>query len=88
MAASTFSEQMTAFRAQLLLADPVARYNHIGINRAFPRVLLSPDSLLPQTARYPLKDIRRLYQAATKVSRTLASESASDRAFGVYSCHV
>lgn len=66
MAASTFSEQMTAFRAQLLLADPVARYNLIGINRAFPRVLLSPDSLLPQTARYPLKDIRRLYQAAQK----------------------
>ncbi|OOF23153.1 histidine kinase [Salinivibrio sp. IB872] len=65
-AASSFSEQMTAFRAQLLLADPVARYNLIGINRAFPKVLLSPDSLLPQTANYPLKDIRRLYQAAQK----------------------
>jgi hypothetical protein len=49
-AASSFSEQMTAFRAQLLLAEPVARYNLIGINRAFPKVLLSPDSLLPQTA--------------------------------------
>jgi Domain of unknown function (DUF3404). len=66
VAASTFSEQMTAFRAQLLLADPIARYNLIGINRAFPRVLLSPESLLPQSAQYPLKDIRRLYQAAQK----------------------
>ncbi|MCG6442118.1 DUF3404 domain-containing protein, partial [Vibrio parahaemolyticus] len=37
-------------------------YDIRDLQSSFPTKLLSPDSMLPQTANYPLKDIQQLYQ--------------------------
>ncbi|WP_428822129.1 DUF3404 domain-containing protein [Enterovibrio baiacu] len=66
MAEASFPEQLNAFRASLLEENPVASYELNAIHSEYPKALLVPDSLLPQSASYPLKDLKRLYQASEK----------------------
>lgn len=41
-----------------------ASFDMREISRDYPAVLLTPESLLPQTANYPLKDLQQLYHLA------------------------
>lgn len=59
-----FPEQLSAFRAALLAERPNATYALNAIYSEYPKALLVPDSLLPQSADYPLKDLKRLYMAS------------------------
>ncbi|NLS13343.1 DUF3404 domain-containing protein [Vibrio sp. SM6] len=40
------------------------QYDIRDLQVTYPTSLLAPESLLPQTAKYPLKDVQRLYQLA------------------------
>lgn len=60
----SFPEQLSAFRSSLLAEPPIATYALNAIHSEYPKALLIPDSLLPQSANYPLKDLKRLYQAS------------------------
>ncbi|EKO3660180.1 DUF3404 domain-containing protein [Vibrio metschnikovii] len=46
-------------------------YDIRTIQKEYPTRLLTPDSMLPQTASYPLKDIQLLYQLAQNCSGNL-----------------
>ncbi|WP_028022621.1 ATP-binding protein [Enterovibrio calviensis] len=66
LASGSFSEQLSAFRSSLLAEPPMATYALNSIHSEYPKPLLVPDSLLPQSSQYPLKDLKRLYQASEK----------------------
>ncbi|MDD1792277.1 sensor histidine kinase [Enterovibrio sp. ZSDZ42] len=66
LANGSFSEQLSAFRLSLLSEPPMATYALNSIHSEYPKPLLVPDSLLPQSAHYPLKDLKRLYQSSEK----------------------
>ncbi|WWE61905.1 sensor histidine kinase [Parasalinivibrio latis] len=63
---SKFPDQLLSFKASLLNEHAHVTYNIDEIHNRYPKPLLSEESLLPQTSIYPLKDIRRLYQAGEK----------------------
>lgn len=66
LAAVSFPEQFNAFRGELLAEQPVDTYALNAIHSEYPKPLLTIESLLPQSANYPLKDLKRLYQSAQK----------------------
>ncbi|CZF82004.1 Sensor protein PfeS [Grimontia celer] len=63
---ASFPEQLSAFRLSLLAERPIATYALNAIHSEYPKALLVPDSLLPQSSNYPLKDLKRLYQSSEK----------------------
>ncbi|SKA60162.1 DUF3404 domain-containing protein [Enterovibrio nigricans] len=63
---ASFPEQLNKFRSSLLHEKPIAEYSLNAIHSEYPKALLISDSLLPQSTKYPLKDLKRLYQAAQK----------------------
>lgn len=63
--AATLPERIDQFKTSFDSAKAVAVYDLRVIQTDFPTSLLSPNSLLPQTANYPLKDMQRLYKLAT-----------------------
>lgn len=65
-ASGFFPEQLNAFSTSLFEQPPSASYVLNSINNDFPQPLLLDDNLLPQSIHYPLKDLKRLYQASKK----------------------
>ncbi|MEZ8140400.1 MULTISPECIES: DUF3404 domain-containing protein [Enterovibrio] len=66
LANGSFPEQLGAFRSSLLLERPAAAYTLNAVHSEYPKPLLVAGSLLPQSVNYPLKDLKRLYQASEK----------------------
>ncbi|KLV03324.1 histidine kinase [Photobacterium aquae] len=62
--AENLPERLSAVRAELLASEPVATYDFRQLQSQFPTPLLIPTTLLPQSAKYPLKSLRRLYQGS------------------------
>jgi len=62
--AESLPERIDAFRAMFDNARAVASYDTRIIQSDFPTKLLTPESMLPQTADYPLRDVQRLYSLA------------------------
>lgn len=60
----TLSDRIDAVRSELLNSEPLATYDFRQLQSRFPNPLLLPSSLLPQSAAYPLKSLRRLYANA------------------------
>lgn len=63
--AATLPERINEFKNLFDDSKAVGIYDLRVIQTDFPTSLLSPDSLLPQTSKYPLQDMQRLYTLAT-----------------------
>lgn len=63
---NSFPDKLDAFNDTLYKITPSASYVLNSINNEFPKALLVNENLLPQTAHYPLKDLKRLYSAMKK----------------------
>ena len=57
-------DRLSAVRSELLNSEPLATYDFRQLQSRFPNSLLLPSSLLPQSAAYPLKSLKRLYTNA------------------------
>ncbi|MCW8329375.1 sensor histidine kinase [Photobacterium sp. SDRW27] len=57
-------DRLDAVRSELLNSEPLATYDFRQLQSRFPNPLLLPSSLLPQSASYPLKSLKRLYSNA------------------------
>ncbi|ELR65734.1 Signal transduction histidine kinase [Photobacterium marinum] len=62
--ADNLPERLRSVRAELLNSEPLATYDFRKLQSRFPNPLLLPSSLLPQSAVYPLKSLKRLYKNA------------------------
>ncbi|WP_347888269.1 sensor histidine kinase VxrA [Vibrio vulnificus] len=60
--ADSLPERIDFFTELFDYASASKTYDIRDLQSSFPTKLLSPDSMLPQTANYPLKDIQQLYQ--------------------------
>ncbi|MDP2572362.1 sensor histidine kinase VxrA [Vibrio penaeicida] len=59
--AQSLPERIEEFKSQFDTSKAIDSYDMRIIQSDFPNKLLTPESMLPQTANYPLKDIQRLY---------------------------
>lgn len=55
-------ERLSSIRGDLLKTEPLATYDIRQLQSRYPTPLLLPSSLLPQSAKYPLKALRQLYK--------------------------
>ncbi|NVD07891.1 DUF3404 domain-containing protein [Vibrio sp. JPW-9-11-11] len=62
--AESLPERIDKFVDLFDQADATASYDIRSLQSDYPTRLLTPQSMLPQTSSYPLKDIQRLYQLA------------------------
>nr|WP_246201184.1 sensor histidine kinase VxrA [Vibrio ziniensis] len=73
--ASTFAvslpERIDLFVSLFDYDSAVDFYDIRGIQTDYPTRLLTPDSMLPQTAEYPIKDIQMLYKLALNCAGNL-----------------
>ena len=63
--AATLPDRIEQFKKSFDNVKATAVYDLRVIQTDFPTSLLSPESLLPQTTKYPLQDMQRLYKLAT-----------------------
>lgn len=63
--AATLPERIDQFKKSFDNSSAVAIYDLRVIQTDFPTSLISPESLLPQTSKYPLKDLQSIYRLAT-----------------------
>ncbi|WP_407921301.1 sensor histidine kinase VxrA [Aliivibrio salmonicida] len=66
--AASLANKIDSFKKEFKKKDAVEIYDIRLIQKEYPTVLLSPDTLLPQTASYPFKYIKQLYNSANKCS--------------------
>lgn len=64
--AKTLPQKLEILTSLFSLDDAKQMYDMQEIQVNFPTALISPDSMLPQTSKYPLKDIQMLYQLEQK----------------------
>ncbi len=69
--ADSLPERIDNFSNQFLPENALESYDIRILQADFPTKLLTPASMLPQTAKYPLKDIQRLYQLSKSCSGKL-----------------
>ena len=62
--AENLPERLSAVRAELLASEPVATYDFRQLQSQYPDALILHESLLPQSADYPLKSLQRLYKSS------------------------
>ncbi|UJF17317.1 sensor histidine kinase [Vibrio sp. SS-MA-C1-2] len=62
MAAINIPQQLEQLRLELINSSSLASYNKNNIERDYPPQLLLPDSMLPQTDKYPLRALIQLYK--------------------------
>lgn len=55
-------ERLSSIRGDSLKTEPLATYDIRQLQSRYPTPLLLPSSLLPQSAKYPLKALRQLYK--------------------------
>ncbi|WP_428800332.1 sensor histidine kinase VxrA [Vibrio kyushuensis] len=60
--ADSLPERIDNFVSYFNFNDAIASYDIRVIQAEYPTRLITPDSLLPRTAEYPLRDIQKLYQ--------------------------
>ncbi|CCO60911.1 sensor histidine kinase VxrA [Vibrio nigripulchritudo] len=60
--AQSLPERIEEFKSQFDTSKAIDSYDMRVIQSDFPNKLLTPESMLPQTASYPLRDIQRLYK--------------------------
>ncbi|SJN19198.1 Signal transduction histidine kinase [Vibrio casei] len=63
--ADTLPERIDQFKGSFDHSKASAIYDLRVVQTDFPTSLLSPESLLPQTSKYPLKDLQLVYLLAT-----------------------
>lgn len=59
--ADTLPERLEKFISMFRTDDAVVSYDIRKIETDYPTKLITPESMLPQTSNYPLKDIQQLY---------------------------
>nr|WP_261818273.1 sensor histidine kinase VxrA [Vibrio gallicus] len=64
--AKTLPQQLDLLTSMFSFDDAKQMYDMQRIQVDFPTELISPDSMLPQTSNYPLKDIQLLYRLEQK----------------------
>jgi signal transduction histidine kinase len=69
--ADTLPERLDDFISLFRYQDAVVSYDLRMIESEYATKLITPDSMLPQTSRYPLKDIQQLYALAKNCSGNL-----------------
>lgn len=62
--AASLADKIDGFKKAFKKQDAVEIYDIRYIQKEYPTVLLSPDTLLPQTASYPFKQLQQLYDTA------------------------
>ncbi|GEK13562.1 sensor histidine kinase VxrA [Aliivibrio fischeri] len=62
--ADSLATKIDNFKKAFKKQQAVEIYDIRLIQKEYPTVLLSPDTLLPQTASYPFKQLQRLYRSA------------------------
>ncbi len=62
--ADSLPGKINDFVSSFKLTDATVAYDIRKIESEYPNRLLTPDAMLPQTSKYPLKDIQQLYQLA------------------------
>lgn len=62
--ADSLATKINDFKKAFTKDQAVEVYDIRLIQKEYPTVLLSPDTLLPQTASYPFKQLQRLYRSA------------------------
>lgn len=62
--ADSLPERIDTFVDLFDSAEPTVSYDLRSLQTEYPTRLLAPESMLPQTSKYPLKDIQRLYTLA------------------------
>ncbi|MFV0574741.1 MAG: sensor histidine kinase VxrA [Vibrio sp.] len=65
VSAATLPDRIESFKKSFDSSTAIASYDLRVIQTDFPTNLLTPVTLLPQTEKYPLKDMQILYQLAT-----------------------
>ncbi|WGV98129.1 sensor histidine kinase [Vibrio sp. YMD68] len=60
--ANSLPERIDNFISYFNFEDAITSYDIRVIQAEYPTKLITPDSLLPRTAEYPLQDIQRLYR--------------------------
>ncbi|PMJ90591.1 sensor histidine kinase VxrA [Vibrio amylolyticus] len=60
--ADSLPERIDNFESYFNFDDAIVSYDIRVIQAEYPTRLITPDSLLPLTAEYPLRDIQKLYQ--------------------------
>ncbi|USD68283.1 sensor histidine kinase VxrA [Vibrio sp. SCSIO 43136] len=68
---ASLPDRIETFREKFDSAPALASYDMRVIQTDFPTKLLTPQSMLPQTEDYPLKDIQRLYSLANSCTGKL-----------------
>lgn len=69
--ADSLPERIDLFVSLFDYDSAIVSYDIHEIQTAYPTRLLTPDSMLPQTARYPLADIQKLYKLSLNCTGTL-----------------
>ncbi|MDV7103509.1 sensor histidine kinase VxrA [Vibrio sp. TH_r3] len=69
--AMTLPERISQFIDLFDYNKAIDSYDVRNLQTDFPTKLLSPEYMLPQTAKYPLKDIQQVYQLSTDCTGTL-----------------
>ncbi len=60
----TLPDRLNAVRSDLLTSDPLATYDFRQLQSQYPTPLILLSNLLPQSAKYPLSSMKRLYKNA------------------------
>ena len=58
----SLASKIDSFKKAFKKEQAVEIYDIRLIQKEYPTVLLSPDTLLPQTASYPYKQLQKLYK--------------------------
>ena len=69
--ADSLPERIDTFVDLFEKSDSIVVYDIRNLQSDYPTRLLTPDSMLPQTAAYPLRDVQRLYDLSKKCTGKL-----------------
>nr|WP_245696611.1 sensor histidine kinase VxrA [Vibrio xiamenensis] len=69
--ADSLPERIDIFIDLFDTSKAIVSYDIRGLQSDYPNRLITPDSMLPQTASYPLRDIQKLYQLAQNCTGNL-----------------
>ncbi|WP_394145193.1 sensor histidine kinase VxrA [Vibrio atypicus] len=69
--ADSLPERIDKFVGLFQESDSAVSYDIRNLQSDYPTRLLTPESMLPQTSAYPLRDVQRLYELAKKCTGKL-----------------
>lgn len=68
--ADSLPERIDTFVDLFEKSDSIVVYDIRNLQSDYPTRLLTPESMLPQTAAYPLRDVQRLYDLSKNVQES------------------